>query len=234
MQRCEAKTRRGGTCRNRPVRGRARCRMHGGASPRGVAHPSFRTGKYSRSLPDNLAAQYEASRFDPNLKLLDDELALNDAMIVEELTRRSAGDARLTSAVAVFQRLTREMDRKDVKGVRASLTELGQIFDGAPRESEASRDRLAALIDLRRRLVSSEAKRVKAMGQIMTNQQVMTLVGALVAAIKAHVSDPVVLGRISDEFTAVLNGAPRRGDPALAGCDPNAAIMVRPEGAEAA
>jgi hypothetical protein len=46
-QRCGAKTRSGVPCRNLAVRGMKRCRMHGGKSYKGFAHPNFKHGWYS-------------------------------------------------------------------------------------------------------------------------------------------------------------------------------------------
>ena len=46
---CGAKTRKGRPCQNAPVLGRNRCRMHGGASLRGAAHPNFKHGRRSKA-----------------------------------------------------------------------------------------------------------------------------------------------------------------------------------------
>jgi glucans biosynthesis protein len=48
--RCGAKTRVGGTCRCPVIRGRNRCRLHGGRStgaPRGRANGNFATGEFT-------------------------------------------------------------------------------------------------------------------------------------------------------------------------------------------
>lgn len=47
MRRCGAKTRDGDPCKNWTIQGRTRCRMHGGGSKRGEAHPDYRHGWYS-------------------------------------------------------------------------------------------------------------------------------------------------------------------------------------------
>jgi hypothetical protein len=51
-RRCGAKTRAGHPCRQAAVRGRTRCRMHGGAKgsggPRGNRNGNFRRGLYTR------------------------------------------------------------------------------------------------------------------------------------------------------------------------------------------
>ena len=48
--RCGARTRSGLACLAYPVAGRTRCRMHGGASPRGVSSPHYRHGRARRSV----------------------------------------------------------------------------------------------------------------------------------------------------------------------------------------
>ena len=45
---CGAKTRSGGKCRNYPVDGAKRCRMHGGKSRAGMAHGRYTNGNYTR------------------------------------------------------------------------------------------------------------------------------------------------------------------------------------------
>ena len=49
---CGAKTRAGSPCRRAPATGRSRCRLHGGATPRGAASPHWRHGRYCRALQD--------------------------------------------------------------------------------------------------------------------------------------------------------------------------------------
>lgn len=44
---CGAKNRRGEPCRKWTMRGRTRCRNHGGASRSGMLHPNYRHGWYS-------------------------------------------------------------------------------------------------------------------------------------------------------------------------------------------
>ncbi|TLM66294.1 MAG: hypothetical protein FDZ69_06545 [Deltaproteobacteria bacterium] len=56
---CGAKTRSGAACKNRPVAGRKRCRMHGGTSPTGGQHWNFKHGFYSKE-EKKLRAEKEA------------------------------------------------------------------------------------------------------------------------------------------------------------------------------
>jgi len=45
---CGAQTRSGAPCRNRPVAGKQRCRMHGGASLSGEQHWNYKHGFYTK------------------------------------------------------------------------------------------------------------------------------------------------------------------------------------------
>lgn len=47
VKQCGAKTRKGTPCRRAPLEGRKRCKLHGGATPRGPESPHFRHGRYS-------------------------------------------------------------------------------------------------------------------------------------------------------------------------------------------
>ncbi len=82
---CGAKTRRGSPCQRRPARGRNRCKLHGGATPRGIGSPHFKTGKYSKYRPDRRISDYHKISGDEELRSLRQELILIDAHIKELL-----------------------------------------------------------------------------------------------------------------------------------------------------
>ena len=83
MQVCGAKTRDGDPCKNAPVTGHARCRMHGGTSPgRPIIH-----GRYSLIHRAALAAKVATFLADPRPGDLTDELALLRALLQDYLER---------------------------------------------------------------------------------------------------------------------------------------------------
>jgi hypothetical protein len=61
--RCGARTRSGQSCRSPALKGRARCRMHGGArgsgGPTGARNGNYRTGRYTK---ENTAAMQSVRR----------------------------------------------------------------------------------------------------------------------------------------------------------------------------
>lgn len=80
---CGAKTRQGTSCQRSPARGRKRCRLHGGATPRGRASPHFKTGEHSKFLPDRLIGRYEEAQADPHLRSLRQDIAILQVRIQE-------------------------------------------------------------------------------------------------------------------------------------------------------
>src|SRR5262245_61173829 len=69
-----------------------RCMKHGGRSPHGPAHPSFRTGAYSRYLPGRMMPSYKQRLAEESLSLRHD-IALLGARIDDLLTRVDTGES---------------------------------------------------------------------------------------------------------------------------------------------
>lgn len=83
---CSATSKRSGErCRKHAMKGRSVCRAHGGATPRGMASPHWKHGRYSSALPEGLAARYEAALADSRLLSLRDDIALVNLEITEAL-----------------------------------------------------------------------------------------------------------------------------------------------------
>lgn len=167
MQTCGAKTRGGAPCKNAAMPN-GRCRMHGGKTPSGIASPHFKTGRYSKSIPTRLAAVYEASKDDPDLLALDDEIALTDAQINIVLSELEAGDVDTRAA---------------------------------------KRHELDTLIERRRRLVDSETRRRVNAQEMMSAQEVLTFIGAVVGIIRSHVQDPRTLAAIARDIEGLVGSA---------------------------
>ena len=74
-------------CKNSVVRGRSKCRLHGGATPRGVASPHFKHGRYSQDLPTQISASLEEGRLPLNFLQLTEEISLCDSRL-QELTEQ--------------------------------------------------------------------------------------------------------------------------------------------------
>lgn len=92
----------GKPCQLPPLAGRTRCRMHGGASPRGVASARYIHGRYSRALkdvPKVLREAYRDGMQDWRLARCKDELALLDGRIAQLVATLSLLDPEEEDAV---------------------------------------------------------------------------------------------------------------------------------------
>jgi hypothetical protein len=170
---CGAKTRAGTACEIAPVAGRTRCRLHGGATPRGPAiGPAFKHGRYSLDLPTRLAARYAESQIDPELASLRDDLALVHTRITEVLSQLG-------------------------EGVSES------------RAREAWRE-ICALVERKRRLAESEARRLVLFQQMITTEQAVVLVASLVDVVHRHVHDRATLTAIQKDLASIWEADTRR------------------------
>ena len=73
--------------------GKAVCRVHGGATPGGIAAGSWKNGKYSAYLPGYLGESYQTARSDPDLLALRDEIAVIDARLIDLLKKVDSGES---------------------------------------------------------------------------------------------------------------------------------------------
>lgn len=191
-------------CRLRVTAEGKRCRLHGGKSLKGAASPSFKTGRYSKYLPDRLIERYMEALQDGELLALRDEVALVDVRITQLQARLESGEhiSKWMRLFHVYETLVAAREAKDEAATAAALQEIGEIVVSAPEEDSVWQE-MIALFDQRRKLVESERKRLVEMRQLFTVEQGMLLIVALVDAVKRHVDDRTVLDAIGDDIRAV-------------------------------
>lgn len=214
MAQCTAKSKQSGQrCKRHATPGRTVCNIHGGKTPRGHALPQTTHGRHSKDLPTRLAGRYEASRTDPELLNLTDEIALADALIEDARKGLDHGESgRLFAALKVaWDDLQHAQRGKDAAGVQAAMADIGALIRQGV-GAYAARNETMDLVERRRRLVESEQKRRVAMQDMITSEKAMLLVSALLAAVNRHVDDASVRTAIAAEFGALTT----RDDPAAA------------------
>jgi hypothetical protein len=140
---CGAKNRRGDPCQKSPLAGRTRCANHGGKSLRGPDSPNWKTGRYSRALPEKLLSRFEASMTDPDLLALAREISLLDTLLEELVT-----DATDWGSIADLV----ERRRRLVESERKRLAEMNQTLTVTEAVALASK-----LIDITRRYVTDQS-----------------------------------------------------------------------------
>jgi hypothetical protein len=180
--------------------------MHGGTTPRGIASPHFKTGRYSRYLPPRLAERFSESLADPDLLNLNREIALVDSRMEDLLKRVDSGESgRIWDALRTLNRDLRDAQRRrDSVMVAETMEEISKTIS-AGNADYAAWGEIASLVNQRRGLVESERRRLLDMQNMVTAEQAMLLIAAVVDSIRRNVNDRHVLAAISDDISRLTS-----------------------------
>lgn len=195
--RCGAKNKRGGICGSWPVKGRNRCRMHGGKTLVGTANGFYKGGRYSKYLPDRLREKYETSHTDPDLLSLRSEVSLVDSRLADLLFRVDTGESgqlwtNLKKAHEEFRLYRRA---QDVPKMTIALAKVESVIDSAIQDHTAWTE-IAELLEQRRKLAESEHRRLVALEQLITTEEALLMMRRVVDIITVHVPDKKALSQI--------------------------------------
>jgi hypothetical protein len=212
MTQCTAKSKRSGQrCRDQAMKGKDKCYHHGGATPRGAASANFKHGRYSKSLPAALAGKYEEFLAHPDLRGLGHELALLDtrvADVLRGLEGQEAPTALWQGLLAAYDELKLAQASRDARAGALAVAKMGLLITEGARQG-AIWDEVFGLVDERRKLVDVETRRQLAAQQIVTADEMLMLVGALVAmvreAVLAYVSDAKIARAILSRIQSTVD-----------------------------
>lgn len=210
---CGAKNKRGEPCQRKPMTN-GRCYMHGGATPTGAALPQFKTGRYSKVLPARLAERYEAALADGSLLELREEIGLVDTRLADLITRVESGESgdvwRLLRAA--FTEFNKARSAGKVPEMTQHLTTIEGLIVRGLADYAAWQD-ISNTLEQRRKLVESERKRLVEMQQMITAEQAMVMLAAIIDTVRRNVSDRGALAAISADITRLITvEAGRRAD----------------------
>lgn len=189
-------------CRRWPAQDSDACYRHGGWVPRGIAHYAYKTGRYVRSLRGQLLSRYELARVDPELGSLRDEIALIDALIHEICASLNLDALSWSTLRSTWERVESARQQKDPVTLALALSEHAKCIQGGAAE-EARQVRLLQLIDQRRKLCDSEAKRMLQDQQYIAASEAIIAFRRIEEIIRRHVSDRDILERIGIELETV-------------------------------
>jgi hypothetical protein len=200
-----------GLCHKSPLIN-GRCMWHGGKSLAGPASPRYIHGrnsrypfikvpemsKYDGALSSNLQEAYLRSLNDDNRLALDNEMAVIDARLIDLMKRIDVDMSRTTweDAKNAVESLAVAARTGDQRVAAEKLAQLRSLFAHGNQDFELWEAYLKAT-EQRRKLVETEQKRLVLAQQTMTSQQAMTFLNNIVAVIKIHVSDPIILSAIA-------------------------------------
>lgn len=202
---CGARTRSKGYCRKAPLSGRNRCKLHGGASPRGIASASYKHGSYSKDLPSKLAERYLDAMTDDELLSLRSDIALLQTRVSDQLSNFSEGGTGelFVQACEIYNDLIKALGREDQVESQHLLSELGKTLKQGSKEHFTWQG-IEETLEKKRKLSDSERKRLVDLKQMVTVEELMIVTGALVDSVRRHVSDQQALVHISNDLRELL------------------------------
>lgn len=173
--------------------------MHGGTNP----GPPVQHGRYSKHLPERLATRYEEALQDAELVSVSHEIALLDVRLTELLQKIETTESSVAwgQALELFQEIDHSYP------ARQRLHEVLKRGAG----EVANWIEIARVVEQRRRLAETEAKRLSQLDQNLTAKQANVLIAALLAAVNEHVRDTQVRQRIASRFVQIVHHEDRAG-----------------------
>ena len=204
-QQCGADTKTGKPCEATAMPN-GRCRRHGGKSLSGIAHPNYQGKGKSKYLPERMRGTYEAALDDPELLVLRNDIAIIDARLYDLLQRVDTGESGKLwrDAQAAYFNLLEAMRAQDVAGINSAVSRMGRCLDKGVDDYTAW-DEVTKAIQQRKGLAESERKRLIEARQMISVEQAMMLLTALLTTIKEHVKDTNALTAIQREFIRITS-----------------------------
>lgn len=198
-------------CTRLPLRGKTRCRHHGGLSPSGVAHYNFKTGIHSKALAGTpLGELYEQARANPDIIQLTEQIALLDARNDQLFGQFGTGESQeaWTQVREGLSMLREAQKSRDGAAMVAALTTISAAVDRGENDAAIWAE-LRTNISLRRKLVDSESRRRKDALEMLDTTRVMAIMGAVAQAVKDEVPDPRQRQAVVNRMRMAIAGAPR-------------------------
>jgi hypothetical protein len=175
-----------------------RCHLHGGKSLKGSASATYQGKGFSKYFPNKKLGDIFARSFeDPELTRLRKDLAIVETRLV--VLVQSLNSQQNGTLWTQLRSKHRELKRSNPTSTKAAslLREIGELVERGSNDASIWNE-IAKQIELRRRLLDSETKRVLAAHQVMTAEEVRMLIDAVANLIREHVKDEEALGKMRE------------------------------------
>jgi len=166
------------------------CRCHGGGNKGSVMGRPVETGRYSKFLPKELSTRFDRAMEDPTLIELRAEMALIVARIEQLLREWGTKPPSPDEILDGLQSLGEALKAEDIETAQDEYLRLIEIVNSGRGEWAAWKE-ITKLIEQRRRLATSEVRRLEALNQMLTVQQAL--------AFLAVVTDIIIKAEIPEE-----------------------------------
>lgn len=213
----------GSICQKRPVKGKRRCRLHGGKSPGGMASARFKHGRYSLYIPMDLRKRYEQSRHDPELLSHEPDLRLMDIHLQSLLKQlnKTEGLEAFAQVKKVWKEFQKAKSAKDQIAMSKGAEKIDQLFKQGV-SADGIWSKIREVVETRRRILESENRRIRDSQATMSCEQVLGLVELVVDILRKSVqkyADRIIaqqiLAQVSNDIE-IITSKPHQAPPGIA------------------
>ena len=200
-------------CSQHPTPGRKRCKKHGGASLRGIAHPSTKSAITSIALPKHLRERFAQLMEDPTLLSLRSEmstLVIRASQILESMDRGES-EVLWDGVNAAWATYEAARGKADKLALAKALLAVGDAIEAANEERDkasATRDAWAEyrkIAEQIRKLSATEGRHLVDQHQMITSQQALTFAYAVLESVRRHVPDRNARAAVAADIHQALN-----------------------------
>ncbi len=202
---CSAHKSNGDPCKAYAVKGKKVCRTHGGKTPHGAASPHFKTGRYSKYLPENMLPAYEDAKADKQQFSLGGDIELLDAFIRSKLNNLdfSESSQHWAAILKCIIKARKAYKNSDIGELESQLDDMEAIADKR-RLHYATEQEVVAQLEQRRKLVESEQKMMLQDQRAIPIEQAMLLMSAVLESINRNITDVSALTAIKTDFLQLI------------------------------
>ena len=199
---CGAKSKQTGQpCKLAPIKGRTRCKFHGGKTLSGVAHVDFKKGRYSKVLPMGLVERFEAAKDDPEHLSHSPEIRLIDSRLESLLKKLDATNPQV--ALEAIQRAWSVYEGSFISTIaahRPSPTECLKAVEKAIKESPGDGvgiwSEVMETVEQRSKILERETKRLASDVHMLDAGQLLGIIEIVIDIMRTSVN------RYADKPTA--------------------------------
>ena len=192
-------------CEAYPIKGRTRCRCHGGRSLRGVEHPRFKKGLHVKNVfPDQFYGKTFDEVFnDAKLKQTLQDIATLEVRIVElrQSLESGVGSGLVKKLHESYHALVSAVESGGE--VKQTLRQHGAYLDSL-QHNASTWEELGKWIERKDRLISAEHKRFMDTHQTVSLEQLLLLARQFVTILHEEIPDRTVATRINERIRGLL------------------------------
>ena len=192
-------------CEAYPIKGRTRCRCHGGRSLRGVDHPRFKKGLHVKDVfPDQFYGKTFDEVFnDTQLKQTRQDIATLEVRIVElrQSLKSAVGSGLVRKIHESYHALVSAVESGGE--VKRTLRQHGAYLDSL-QHNASTWEELGKWIERKDRLISTEHKRIMDTQQTVSLEQLLLLARQFVTILHEEIPDRTVSRRINERIRGLL------------------------------